>query len=85
MAVLESAFIGIKTASELIDMNKHQGTHPRIGATDVCPMIPVSEVSDEECINLTKTLGKRVGEELKIRFIYMKNLHNIKIEQTSNY
>ena len=57
MAVLESAFIGIKTASELIDMNKHQGTHPRIGATDVCPMIPVSEVSDEECINLTKTLG----------------------------
>ena len=57
MAVLESAFKGIKTASKLIDMNKHQGTHPRIGATDVCPMIPVSEVSDEECINLTKTLG----------------------------
>jgi len=74
MAVLESAFIGIKTASELIDMNKHQGTHPRIGATDVCPMIPVSEVSDEECINLTKTLGKRVGEELKIPvYLYEKS------------
>ena len=73
-AVLESAFIGIKTASELIDMNKHQGTHPRIGATDVCPIIPVSEVSDEECINLTKTLGKRVGEELKIPiYLYEKS------------
>ena len=74
MAVLESAFIGIKTASELIDMNKHQGTHPRMGATDVCPFIPVSEVSDEECINLTKTLGKRVGEELKIPiYLYEKS------------
>ena len=74
MAVLESAFIGIKTASELIDMNKHQGTHPRIGATDVCPIIPVSEVSDKECINLTKTLGKRVGEELKIPiYLYEKS------------
>ena len=74
MAVLESAFIGIKTASELIDMNKHQGTHPRMGATDVCPMIPVSEVSDEECVNLTKTLGKRVGEELKIPiYLYEKS------------
>ena len=52
MVVLESAFMGIKAASELIDMNKHQGTHPRIGATDVCPIIPVSEVSDEECIDL---------------------------------
>ena len=73
-AVLESAFIGIKTASELIDMNKHQGTHPRIGATDVCPIIPVSEVSDAECINLTKTLGKRVGEELKIPiYLYEKS------------
>ena len=74
MAVLESAFIGIKTASELIDMNKHQGTHPRMGATDVCPMIPVSGISDEECINLTKTLGKRVGEELKIPiYLYEKS------------
>ena len=74
MAVLESAFTGIKTASELIDMNKHQGTHPRIGSTDVCPMIPVSEVSDKECINLTKILGKRVGEELKIPiYLYEKS------------
>ncbi len=77
MAVLESAFIGIKTASELIDMNKHQGTHPRIGSTDVCPMIPVSEVSDKECIILTKILGKRVGEELKIPiYLYEKSAQN---------
>ena len=80
IAVLQSAFIGIKTASELIDMNKHQGTHPRIGATDVCPIIPVSEVSDEECINLTKTLGKRVGEELKIPvYLYEKSAKYKKI------
>ena len=60
-AVIRSAFKGIKVASELIDMNNHKGTHPRIGATDVCPFIPVSGVSDEECISLTKTLGKRIG------------------------
>lgn len=74
MAVLESAFIGIKIASELIDMNNHQGTHPRIGATDVCPFIPVSGVSDEECVNLTKILGKRIGEELNIPiYLYEKS------------
>ena len=77
MAVLESAFIGIKIASELIDMNKHQGTHPRIGATDVCPFIPVSGVSDEECVHLTKILGKRVGEELNIPiYLYEKSAQN---------
>ena len=51
-AVEEAAFLGIKTASEVIDMSKHKGTHPRIGATDVCPLIPVSNVSDKECIEI---------------------------------
>ena len=50
----KGAFRGIKRASEIIDMSHHNGTHPRMGATDVCPFIPVSGVSDEECIELSK-------------------------------
>ena len=65
-AVLEAAFQAIKKASELIDMSKHQGAHPRIGATDVCPFVPVTGVTVEECVELAHRLGKRVGEELKI-------------------
>lgn len=65
-AVLEGAFQGIATAARLIDMSHHKGEHPRIGATDVCPFVPVSGVSMEECVNLAHQLGKRVGEELGI-------------------
>jgi len=65
-AVLEGAFRGIQKAAELIDMRKHKGAHPRMGATDVCPFIPVSDVSWEEVIGCAKSLGKRVAEELKI-------------------
>ena len=65
-AAVEAAFRGIKKAAEVIDMRKHKGAHPRMGATDVCPFIPVSNVSWEEAINCAKRLGKRVGEELKI-------------------
>ncbi|NQV36616.1 MAG: glutamate formimidoyltransferase [Candidatus Marinimicrobia bacterium] len=64
--VEEAAFRGIKKASELIDMSKHSGTHPRMGATDVCPFIPVSGVDVEDCIEISKRVGKRVGEELGI-------------------
>lgn len=64
--VFRSVWEMIKKATELIDMEKHQGEHPRIGATDVVPFIPVSGVSMEECVNLAKRLGKKVGEELKI-------------------
>ena len=53
-AIAEAAFIGIKCASELLDMSQHSGTHPRMGATDVCPFISVSNVSDDECIELSK-------------------------------
>ena len=85
LAVVKSAFRGIKVASQLINMNNHQGTHPRIGATDVCPLIPVSGVSDEECIQLSKTLGKRVGEELKIPiYLYEKSAHNKMREKLPN-
>ncbi|MCA9667867.1 MAG: glutamate formimidoyltransferase [Myxococcales bacterium] len=65
-AVLEAAFRGIKRAAELIDMRKHSGAHARQGATDVCPFVPVSGISVDECVALAKRLGARVGEELDI-------------------
>ena len=65
-AVLEGAFQGTKKAAELIDMSKHQGEHPRIGATDVVPFVPVSGVTMEDCVRLAKELGARVGLELQI-------------------
>jgi glutamate formiminotransferase / formiminotetrahydrofolate cyclodeaminase len=64
--VLEAAFLAIKKASQIIDMSKHKGAHPRFGATDVCPFVPVSDMTMEECVELAKKLGKRVGEELQI-------------------
>jgi glutamate formiminotransferase/formiminotetrahydrofolate cyclodeaminase len=72
-AVVEAAFRAIKKASELIDMRKHKGAHPRMGATDVCPFIPVSNVTWDEAIACAKELGKRVGEEFKIPvYLYEK-------------
>ena len=72
-AVVEAAFRGIKKAAELIDMRKHNGAHPRMGATDVCPFIPVSNVTWEEAIECANKLGKRVGEELGIPvYLYEK-------------
>jgi glutamate formiminotransferase/formiminotetrahydrofolate cyclodeaminase len=64
--VKEAAFQAIKKASELIDMSVHHGSHPRMGATDVCPFVPVSGISTEECIKLSKEVARRVGEELAI-------------------
>jgi glutamate formiminotransferase len=70
-AVLEGAFRGIARASELIDLTKHEGEHPRMGATDVVPFVPVKGVTMDDCVELAKTLGKRVGEELSIPvFLY---------------
>lgn len=65
-AVVEAAFQSIARAQGLIDMRNHKGAHPRIGATDVCPFVPVAGVSMEECVELAKRLGSRVGDELKI-------------------
>ncbi len=64
--VIEAAFRGIKKASELIDMSRHKGEHPRMGATDVCPLVPISGISMEETAEYARVLGKRVGEELGI-------------------
>src|SRR6266478_3708207 len=72
-AAVEAAFRAIEKAAELIDMRKHKGAHPRMGATDVCPFIPVSNVSWEEAIECANRLGRRVGEELKIPvYLYEK-------------
>lgn len=65
-AVIEAAYQAIKKASELIDMAKHSGEHPRMGATDVCPLIPISGISMEETAAYAHELGKRVGETLGI-------------------
>ncbi len=64
--VVEAAFQAAKTAYELIDMTKHNGEHPRIGAVDVVPFVPVANVTMEECVELSKQFGKRVGEELGV-------------------
>jgi len=65
-AVIAAAFEAIRKAGELIDMSKHKGEHPRMGATDVCPLIPISGVSMEETVNFAKKLAERVGNELGI-------------------
>jgi glutamate formiminotransferase/formiminotetrahydrofolate cyclodeaminase len=76
-AVVEGAFRGIQKAAELIDMRKHKGAHPRMGAIDVCPFVPISNVSWQEAIACANELGKRVGEELNIPvYLYEKAAKN---------
>ncbi len=78
-AVLEGAFRGIAAAAEFIDMRQHQGEHPRMGATDVCPFIPISDVTMEECAHLARRLGERVGNELGIPvYLYEAAQANLK-------
>ena len=72
-AVVEAAFRAIKKAGELIDMRKHSGEHPRMGATDVCPFVPVANASMEDCIACAKALGERVGKELSIPVYLYEN------------
>lgn len=65
-AVMEAAFRGVKKAAEVIDMRSHHGAHPRMGATDVLPLVPVSNITLEECAALARKLGKRIADELEI-------------------
>ncbi len=64
--VVEAAFQAIARASQLIDMRLHRGEHPRMGACDVCPFVPVSGLTMQDCVELARTLGDRVGRELGI-------------------
>lgn len=86
--VKEAAFRAIKKAAEVLDMSKHQGAHSRIGATDVCPFVPVSGVTMEDCVQIAHDVAKRVAEELEIPvYLYekaaqkpeRKNLANIRV------
>lgn len=71
--VCEAAFSAVKKAQELIDMSKHKGDHPRFGATDVCPLVPISGISMEETAEYARKLGKRIGEELGIPIYLYEN------------
>jgi len=83
--VIEAAFNAAKVAAELIDMSKHTGEHPRMGATDVIPLIPISEVTMEECVEYSKILGKRIGEELNIPvFLYERSATSREREDLAN-
>ncbi len=90
-AVVNAAFLAIKKASELIDMSKHKGEHPRMGATDVCPLIPIAGISMEETAEYAKQLGARVGKELNIAvYIYEaaqtnKNRNNLSVIRGGEY
>ena len=65
-AVVEAAFAGVRRAAELIDMRRHKGAHPRMGATDVLPLIPISGITLEECAVLARRLAERIAAELAI-------------------
>ncbi len=64
--VVEAAFLAVKKAKELIDMRKQKGTHPRMGATDVCPLVPVSNITMEETVEFAHKLAKKIGDELRV-------------------
>ncbi|HAW52734.1 MAG TPA: glutamate formimidoyltransferase [Flavobacteriales bacterium] len=76
-AVIEAAYRLIKKASELIDMRKHKGEHPRMGATDVCPLVPIANISMEETAGYAQKLGERVGKELNIPVYLYENAAKI--------
>lgn len=72
-SVVEAAFLSVRKASELIDMSKHSGEHPRMGATDVCPLIPVSGITMEETVVYARKLAERIGNELGISVYCYEN------------
>ena len=90
-AVIEAAFRAIKKSGELIDMSRHTGEHPRMGATDVCPLIPVANITMEETAQYAQQLAKRVGEELQLPvFLYEaaqphKNRSNLSVIRAGEY
>ncbi len=71
--VAEAAYAGIRTAAERIDMARHEGEHPRMGATDVCPFVPITGVTMDECVALARQVGERVGRELGIPIYLYEN------------
>ena len=90
-AVIEAAFLAIKKAGELIDMTRHSGEHPRMGATDVCPLIPIANISMEETAKYAQRLAERVGKELQIpTYLYEaaqpdKSRNNLSVIRAGEY
>ena len=83
--IVNALFDMVKKASELIDLRHHEGEHPRMGATDVVPFIPVMNTTMEECVELSKELGKRIGEELKIPvYLYERSATKPERENLAN-
>ena len=83
--VNEAAFKAISRASELIDMSRQKGEHPRIGATDVCPIIPVSNVTMDECVQLANELGREVGEKIAIPvYLYENAAKSVECKKLEN-
>ncbi|MGY4535657.1 glutamate formiminotransferase/formiminotetrahydrofolate cyclodeaminase [Mucilaginibacter sp. UYNi724] len=89
--VIQAAFLAMKKAGELIDMSKHKGEHPRMGATDVCPLIPIANITMEETAEYAKQLAKRVGQELGIpAYLYQhaqadKSRDNLSVIRAGEY
>ena len=79
--VIEGAFRAVKMAASIIDMSKHKGEHPRFGATDVCPLVPISGISMEETVEYARKLAKRIGEELEIPVYCYENAAFIDIRK----
>ncbi|MBT6870789.1 MAG: glutamate formimidoyltransferase [Candidatus Marinimicrobia bacterium] len=83
--VVEAAFLSIKKASEILDMQSHKGEHARMGATDVCPLVPVNGVTMDECVDLSKLLAERVGRELHIPiYLYENSASNLERVNLAN-
>src|SRR4029453_18620838 len=72
-AVSEAAVRMARQAATLIDMSRHKGEHPRIGAVDVCPIVPVSEITMTECVDVARTLGRRLADELQIPIYFYEH------------
>ncbi|MFC2125532.1 glutamate formimidoyltransferase, partial [Bacteroidota bacterium] len=72
-SIIEAAFRGIKKAGEILDMQTHKGEHPRMGSTDVCPLVPISGITMDETVEYAHRLGNRVGEELGIPGYFYEN------------
>ena len=72
-AVEEAAFRAVAKAAQVIDMRHHKGEHPRMGATDVLPFVPVTDVTMEECADMARRVGRRIGEELGISVFLYEN------------
>ena len=84
-AIPEAAIRGVGKAAELIDLTKHQGAHPRMGAADVIPFIPIDGVTFEDCVAMSQYVGRRSGNAFRFRSIYMKQRRDARARESGIY